>query len=547
MLPIRTVATGFLLVAACASISLIHLSAHHTTCSDDATVDRSHTLRGRNRRDDFNVTKSTLAGQNTNYRITQGASDAVQTPPPPAAHPFPVQTDARKQAHLKRLIRSLAHAQLAAFRQLEADAKQHDPLQGARTGQRVQAAPRQGDKTLTGPASPAASHGDGVEDGTRDGEVRAVVVELGADRAKFLTEFKWLFRSWIDVRQTEMAVNTKTAAAAASTTSTYMASTSIHQQGAMAAHDAPYLVTDLVVCTDMNDTGLMSALEGLGCHVDGLGRRSRTEAPACHVHSYTRLSVRAKSDPSDDMAHDLRHYNYVDSINVVADYNGYAYDVLLRSDLDTFLAPDWASTRLATAHGPAPAILVGQGYYIVDGPYQTRARLEFVAQRLGLHATTVDNLGTTWGGPRLLAQATARLQVQIVRWLDLYEFTAFDRREAGTSGWPNWHWGVLTLYAGHLALNNVPRLHHVPHLLDHDTTDNTQPLVGSGVLHMHVLHGNVSFSKSELSRGAYDNVDLASLDTTTARGYATHTALEAGRLPSKELKRMLTSYAAKAR
>ena len=35
------------------------------------------------------------------------------------------------------------------------------------------------------------------------------------------------------------------------------------------------------------------------------------------------------------------------------------------------------------------------------------------------------------------------------------EFSKYERCCAGVFGWPHWHWPVILLYGGHLALNQV--------------------------------------------------------------------------------------------
>jgi len=49
---------------------------------------------------------------------------------------------------------------------------------------------------------------------------------------------------------------------------------------------------------------------------------------------------------------------------------------------------------------------------------------------------------------------------------------------------------VLTLYAGHLAFNNLPALTRVDGMLDHATT-GPQSIAANGIVHLHVLHGDV--------------------------------------------------------
>jgi hypothetical protein len=42
-----------------------------------------------------------------------------------------------------------------------------------------------------------------------------------------------------------------------------------------------------------------------------------------------------------------------------------------------------------------------------------------------------------------------------MRWLDTQEFSEYEKCCAGTESWPNWHWPVMLLYGGHIALNQV--------------------------------------------------------------------------------------------
>ena len=76
--------------------------------------------------------------------------------------------------------------------------------------------------------------------------------------------------------------------------------------------------------------------------------------------------------------------------------------------------------------------------------------------------------------------AAARLTIEVMRWLNtqvcklsfhyamknalnnamrfsslLQEFNRFERCCAGASAWPHWHWPVILLYGGHLALNQL--------------------------------------------------------------------------------------------
>jgi hypothetical protein len=54
-----------------------------------------------------------------------------------------------------------------------------------------------------------------------------------------------------------------------------------------------------------------------------------------------------------------------------------------------------------------------------------------------------------------LMVATANMTVNAMRWLHTQEFSEFEKCCSGTDAWPQWHWPVLLLYGGHIALNQV--------------------------------------------------------------------------------------------
>lgn len=130
--------------------------------------------------------------------------------------------------------------------------------------------------------------------------------------------------------------------------------------------------------------------------------------------------------------------------------------------------------------------------------------------------------------------AAARLQSEVMRWLNTREFTAFDKCCAGTTGWPNWHYKVLTLYAGYIAFNTLaPQLERIVTELREGT--GVGPVV-DGTRHAHVLHMRGYFSKHDLADGKYDDVDLATLDPRRLNEWCTGVVLTSIRMPESEFR-----------
>ena len=242
------------------------------------------------------------------------------------------------------------------------------------------------------------------------GFTRAVIVfmpgNLGRQHSR---EFRALFLSWIRVRQ-EQPKGFK---------------------------------TDLIVVTPEEN---LKRLSNLGCSTKS--RKSIQDSERCVVRLYMPLLSRKVPE---SMAQDpLTEYKgYIDSMLCLAEYDGYQYDVVMRSDLDAFLMPgfaDWVPPSRTM-------LVVGEGGY---GHENSNAHLRYVSKVLGLDVKDgLLGLGSTWFGDTGLMVASARLTIEVMRWMHTQEFNTFEKCCSGVLGWPHWHWPVLLLYGGHVALNQI--------------------------------------------------------------------------------------------
>ncbi|RHY32726.1 hypothetical protein DYB32_002308 [Aphanomyces invadans] len=302
--------------------------------------------------------------------------------------------------------------------------------------------------------------------------VRATVLYLPSYTPKFEDEFRWFRRSWIEMQKYE-PVSWR---------------------------------TDIVVYSD----GPLPVLEQLNCSMTSR-RTTRNEPNRCILYTnYT--SVFSTAFP----------YKFADSVNVVG-LNGTdldAYDWILRTDIDTFLTPAFATWK-------PPTMVVGRGMYSFPD-YSTGERLESIISKLNMTATTIDNVGSTWYGPTALLRTCANLSVAIMQYLYANEFTAEEKSpEYGIQGWPNWHIGVVSMYGGHIAINHCTRNVAVTKddsMLDFPTSSSESPALHA---HLHTWQNNLRFSKFSFHVGEYKNEDITKLRPyETILDYAMYMALD---------------------
>jgi hypothetical protein len=185
-------------------------------------------------------------------------------------------------------------------------------------------------------------------------------------------------------------------------------------------------------------------------------RKTDDEPDRCFVRDHVPLKNREAQKGA--MPEPLLAYErYIDHMLCLAEYKGFAYDAIIHSDLDTFLMPgfaDWTPPNAST-------IVVGTGGY---GSQNTNAHLSYVSRKLNLNVTPgLLGLGSTWFGETRLLAATAKLTVEVMRWLQTQEFSVYEKCCAGVYSWPHWHWAVLLLYGGHVALNQGQRDFYIFH------------------------------------------------------------------------------------
>ena len=348
---------------------------------------------------------------------------------------------------------------------------------------------------------------------------------------RFLPQAKWFLRSWEEMQTYETANNNKNSN---STTRTDVLIV-------VAASTAPTTATNASLSLSQKNNNnnnntlqqVDTALRQSGFHCTTTFRTDRMAPGACRLlGGYQPLEER-----NDDVLNRYKYGNAIESVVYAAEINALtAYDKLLRTDMDTFLTPAFAQWN-------PEKFIIGQGKYCFP-QYTTCARLHRIARDMALAPPSagtaagtddasgvVDNVGSTWYGDTATVIECAKLSVKAMRYLYVNEFSKEEKDpKYGNQGWPVWHVGVLSMYAGNIAINSCATknngFEHRPDMLDFASTSNESVHEHA---HLHTWQNFQPFSKFAFFKGEYENVQLEKLDLNKAKDYAMYMALDANR------------------
>ena len=302
--------------------------------------------------------------------------------------------------------------------------------------------------------------------------------------------------------------------------------------GIMRTSQSDNIKTDILVFTP--DGGALFA-GSLGCVK---ARRGSFDDPErCLIYQHVPLKERAESnDP-------LKSYAaYVDSMLVLAEFTDtHRYDLLMRADLDTFVTPGFANWSL-----PA-GIALASGHGAFGSPNAFK-RLEWIAtQKLGLSHQGLRNVGSTWYGYSDVMVAGARLTLAVMRWLETQEFSEYEKYHSGNDGYPHWHYPIMLLYAGNIAMNQIPSDRIMAYvkgqrIVEMDYRSDFAEALTLDIKHLHSWHTSDFFSKFKFQAGEYTHLDLSPyVDMNTCQAYAGMIAISSDRLTVDEIRNYINN------
>lgn len=211
------------------------------------------------------------------------------------------------------------------------------------------------------------------------------------------------------------------------------------------------------------------------------------------------------------------NYHYINSMECIASENSGIldkYDLLLRSDVDTFITPAW-NTYYPEAY------TTGRGGYVNDE--DTKNRLNRIANILGVQHKGIHNIGSTHYGDAKLLREVCRLTVDVTRHIINNEFPA-NEFPNGEGAWPGWYKGVSLLYGTEIATNHlVDNLIVDYRMLDYGSTNKDSVMTHP---HIHCWHTDDMFSKFYFLAGKYDHLTTDNLDLDIVRDYCLYMSLK---------------------
>lgn len=206
------------------------------------------------------------------------------------------------------------------------------------------------------------------------------------------------------------------------------------------------------------------------------------------------------------------HYRFINSISCLvgkeADFLD-QYDLILRTDADTFLTPAWNSFY--------PVFYtVGRGGYVNDE--LTRSNLKRISSQFNLRHQSLHNLGSTHYGNARLVRDVCKLATEITSHILTKEFKDYE------GNWPSWYRGVASMYGCEIAAN---------HFVDQISIDSEKLDYGSASPesinnhpHIHCWHTDKMFSKFHFTAGNYNHMTIENLDINIIRDYCLFIALK---------------------
>lgn len=248
-------------------------------------------------------------------------------------------------------------------------------------------------------------------------------------------------------------------------------------------------------------------------------RTDRTQPSACRlIPGFVPMH-----DREDEVLRDYRFANSIDCVVHAAAKGALnMYDKVLRTDMDTFLTPLFASWL-------PDKFVVGKGAFCFP-QFDTCERLHKIADKLGLApgnaSEVVDSIGSTWYGDAATMIKCSQTSMDVMRYLWEHEFNRTEKRRGG---WPHWHPGVNSMYSGNIAMNYCARdmgFEKRPDMLDFPSASGQS--IGKAV-HVHTWQDRNDFSKFVYNEGGYEGVRIADLDLNVTKDYAMYMALDGNR------------------
>ncbi|KAI3387174.1 hypothetical protein SNEBB_002798 [Seison nebaliae] len=264
----------------------------------------------------------------------------------------------------------------------------------------------------------------------------------------------------------------------------------------------------------------------------------------------------------------------LNSVNIA--YEGYSqfrnYDFILKSDLDVFITPhfgtylppkvqmnkilkrsfvtgtggysnDWNNKKFKRMMNElgAPYIWFTQMRLKIQTPFnQTDLTRKYFLKPPSFYSGKIptDNIGSTWYGSSNEMHLIGAIAMRSALYLHLEEFSPIERGgNLGIMMWPDWHYGVLSMYASHMAIiylscatlddiqgtenvqNPYPLItpYYAPDMLDGGSAASNKLSdrpIDHPIIHIHCWHTELLFSKFQFKVSGYCLKEIMTLQST---------------------------------
>lgn len=221
--------------------------------------------------------------------------------------------------------------------------------------------------------------------------------------------------------------------------------------------------------------------------------------------------IKVESEPV-SYSSQWNNYHFINSLYcLIGDNSNFLeeYDLLLRTDVDTFLTPAWNTFY-------PDYYTCGRGCYVNDE--ETRKNIIRISNIFGINHRGLYNIGSSHYGNSRLVREVCQLAVSISRHILNVEFADME------GSWPGWCRGVTSMYSSEIAVNHlVDKVTFDYNKLDFDSTSSDSITVHP---HIHCWHTDNMFSKFCFEGGKYNHLSIADLNIDRVKDYCLFIALK---------------------
>lgn len=184
------------------------------------------------------------------------------------------------------------------------------------------------------------------------------------------------------------------------------------------------------------------------------------------------------------------------------------YKYTLSTDADEFMTKNLINLR--------PHIhTFGLGHYIFEWDNYSRSRIENILKKFNLKYNFIHNVGQSLLYKSKHVLDFRKLQYDICKHLMLNEFPEYGK-------WGSWYKGVITMYAGEIAANQLGHANIITNVLDSYCMSDSN--ISNNFYLIHAWHTSQYFSKHKFREGEYKNIDIDMLNLEIVNNYCLYLA-----------------------